>query len=245
MVTLSEFVHGEYLTMVTKNGVIKRTDIAEYEYQRKGGKIAINLDEDDKLIFVGHTDGNKHVLIATKNGYAARFDENKVSVVGRTARGVRGIDLREGDVVCGAVIVDNEKQLLTITENGFGKKSSFDEFEPRNRGIMGVIVHNITDKTGKLAGVACVDDTKDVMVITNEGVIIRTATDVIPTYKRSTTGVKIMRLDDDAIVANTTLVDKEDEEEELLDENDEVVVAENTENTDTSPAENQEITPEA
>ena len=229
MVTLSEFTHGEYLTMVTQNGVIKRTDIAEYEYQRKGGKIAINLDEGDRLIFVGHTDGSKHVLIATKNGYAARFDENKVSIVGRTARGVRGIDLREGDIVCGAVIVDNEKQLHTITENGYGKKSSFDEFEPRNRGIMGVIVHNINDKTGRLAAVACVDDEKDVMVITNEGVIIRTATDVIPTYKRSTTGVKIMRLDDDAIVANISLVDKEEEEENeaVLDENGNFVVEAN------------------
>ena len=258
MVTLSEFTHGEYLTMVTQNGVIKRTDIAEYEYQRKGGKIAINLDEGDKLIFVGHTDGTRHVLIATKNGYAARFDENKVSIVGRTARGVRGIDLREGDIVCGAVIVDNDKKLLTITENGYGKKSSFDDFEPRNRGIMGVIVHNINEKTGKLAAIACVDDDKDVMVITNEGIIIRTATDVIPTYKRSTTGVKIMRLADGAIVANTTLVDREDEEEveAMLDENGNPIVTETTdgqeanevvegENNDTPPAQAEEnVTPE-
>ena len=252
MVTLSEFTHGEYLTMVTEKGVIKRTDIAEYEYQRKGGKIAINLDEGDRLIFVGHTDGTRHILIATKNGYGARFDENKVNVVGRTARGVRGIDLRAGDIVCGAVIVDNDKQLLTITENGYGKKSFFDEFEPRNRGIMGVIAHNISEKTGKLAAVACVDDDKDVMVITNEGVIIRTATDVIPTYKRSTTGVKIMRLDDGAIVANTTLVDKEDDEEneavfdgiENAQEVNEAApvseqVTENNEKTDTPPAENE------
>jgi DNA gyrase subunit A len=252
MVTLSEFTHGEYLTMVTQNGVIKRTDIAEYEYQRKGGKIAINLDEGDKLIFVGHTDGTRHILIATKNGYAARFDENKVSVVGRTARGVRGIDLRKGDIVCGAVIVDNDKQLLTITENGYGKKSNFDEFEPRNRGILGVIAHNINEKTGLLASIACVDESKDVMLITNEGVIIRTATDVIPTYKRSTTGVKIMRLDDGAIVANTTLVDKEEEGEECeTDENsvatesvqevssENEAVAENTEKTDTPQDENE------
>ena len=252
MVTLSEFTHGEYLTMVTEKGVIKRTDIAEYEYQRKGGKIAINLDEGDRLIFVGHTDGTNHILIATKNGYGARFDENKVNVVGRTARGVRGIDLRAGDIVCGAVIVDNDKQLLTITENGYGKKSFFDEFEPRNRGIMGVIAHNISEKTGKLAAVACVDDNKDVMVITNEGVIIRTATDVIPTYKRSTTGVKIMRLDDGAIVANTTLVDREDDEEneavfdgiENAQEVNEAApaseqVTENNEKTDTPPAENE------
>ena len=215
MIALNEFTHGEYLTMVTQNGIIKRTDLEEYEYQRKGGKIAINLDEGDKLIFVGHTTGNEDVLIATKNGYAVRFHEDKVKIVGRTARGVRGIDLREGDIVCGAVIVDETKKLLTITENGFGKKSEFNEFEPRNRGILGVIVHNISDKTGRLASVSCVDENKDVMVITNEGTIIRTATDVIPTYKRSTTGVKVMRLDEGAIVANTTLVDKEEEEEEI------------------------------
>ena len=223
MISISEFEAETYLTMVTQNGVIKRTDIKEYEYQRKGGKIAINLDEGDKLIFVGHTDGSKHVLIATKKGYAARFDENKVSIVGRTARGVRGIDLREGDIVCGAVIVDNEKTLLTITENGYGKKSSFDEFEPRNRGIMGVIVHNINEKTGLLAGVACVSDDDDVMVITNEGVIIRTDSVEIPTYKRSTTGVRVMKLGKDQTVANMTLVAKEDEDEseniEGVDEN--------------------------
>ena len=236
MIALDEFTHGEYLTMVTQNGVIKRTDLEEYEYQRKGGKIAINLDEGDKLIFVGHTTGSEDVLIATKNGYAVRFHEDKVKIVGRTARGVRGIDLRQGDIVCGAVIVENDKKLLTITENGFGKKSEFSEFEPRNRGILGVIVHNINDKTGKLASVSCVDENKDVMVITNEGTIIRTATDVIPTYKRSTTGVRIMRLDEDAIVANTTLVDKE--EDEVVEENTEItessensVAIEETENT--------------
>ena len=216
MISISEFEAETYLTMITQNGIIKRTDIKEYEYQRKGGKIAINLDEGDKLIFVGHTDGSKHVLIATRNGYAARFDENKVSIVGRTARGVRGIDLREGDIVCGAVIVDNDKKLLTITENGYGKKSEFSEFEPRNRGIMGVIVHNINEKTGPLAGVACVSDEYDVMVITDEGVIIRTDSVEIPTYKRSTTGVRVMKLNGNQIVANMTLVKKEDEEEEKI-----------------------------
>ena len=213
MIALDEFCEGEYLTMVTERGVIKRTSVKEYEYQRKGGKIAINLDEGDKLIFVGHTTGENHVLIGTKNGYAARFHESKVSVVGRTARGVRGIDLREGDIVCGVVIVDTEKKLLTITENGFGKKSEFSEFEARNRGVMGVIIHNISDKTGKLAGVACVDDDNDVMVITNEGTIIRTSTEDIPTYRRSTSGVKVMRLDEGAKVANITIADKEEEEE--------------------------------
>ncbi|MBO5286865.1 MAG: DNA gyrase subunit A [Clostridia bacterium] len=220
MIALDEFREGEYLTMITQNGVIKRTSLMEYEYQRKGGKIAINLDEGDRLIFVGHTDGNKHVLIATKNGYAVRFSEKKVNIVGRTARGVRGIELREGDSVCGAIIIEEGKKLLTITEKGYGKKSEFDEFEPRNRGIMGVIVHNISDKTGPLAGIASVDDENDVMVITNDGTIIRTETASIPTYKRSTSGVRIMRLSNDSIVANITIADKEEKDEtveEVLD----------------------------
>ena len=242
MISISEFEENTYLTMVTQNGVIKRTDIKEYEYQRKGGKIAINLDEGDKLIFVGHTDGTRHVLIGTRNGYAARFDENKVSIVGRTARGVRGIDLREGDIVCGAVIVDNEKKLLTITENGFGKKSSFDEFEPRNRGIMGVIIHNITEKTGALAGVACVSDDDDVMVITDEGVIIRTDSAEIPTYKRSTTGVRVMKLNGNQIVANMTLVKKEDEEEnpQDVDEFEVEIVEQGTEGKQEAESESKE-----
>ena len=230
MIPITEFEEGTYLTMITQNGVIKRTDIKEYEYQRKGGKIAINLDEGDRLIFVGHTDGDKHILIGTKNGYAARFHENKVSVVGRTARGVRGIDLREGDIVCGAVIVDDNKKLLTITENGYGKKSSFDEFEPRNRGIMGVIIHNINDKTGRLAGVGAVNDDDDVMVITSEGVIIRTQSTEIPTYKRSTTGVRVMRLEEGQSVANMTLVKREEEAEEEAEEETEAILKEATPN---------------
>ena len=236
MIALDEFRDGEYLTMVTEKGVIKRTSVMEYEYQRKGGKIAINLDEGDKLIFVGHTTGENHVLIGTKNGYAARFHENKVTVVGRTARGVRGIDLREGDIVCGVVIVDTDKKLLTITENGFGKKSDFSEFEARNRGVMGVIIHNISEKTGKLAGVACVDDSHDVMVITNEGTIIRTSTEDIPTYKRSTSGVKVMRLDEGAVVANITIADKEEEkDEEVVSTEGESVLTQAEENTEATP----------
>ena len=242
MIALDEFYEGEYLTMVTEKGIIKRTSIKEYEYQRKGGKIAINLDEGDRLIFVGHTTGDNHILIGTKKGYAARFHENKVKVVSRTARGVRGIELRQDDIVCGVVIVDNTKKLLTITENGFGKKSEFSDFEARNRGVLGVIIHNINDKTGLLAGIACVDDTNDVMIITNEGTIIRTSTEDIPTYKRSTTGVKVMRLNDGALVANLTIADKEEEiEEEQVEENGEIIAPSETP-TDT-PSEKPTDTP--
>lgn len=214
MIAIEGFNEGEYLTMLTRNGIIKRTALKEYEYQRKGGKIAINLDEGDSLIFVGHTDGTKDILLATRNGQGVRFNESKVSVVGRLARGVKAVDLRGDDVVCGAVIVDDEKDFLTITENGFGKRCKFDEFESRNRAIMGVIAHNLTDKTGKLAACAAVDDGDDIMAITNEGIVIRTSAAEIPRYRRSTSGVKVMRLDEGSTVANITITPAEEEEPE-------------------------------
>ncbi len=246
MISLTDFNDEEYLVMVTKNGVIKRTAVKEYEYKRKGGKIAINLDEGDELIFVGHTKGESDVIIATHNGQGARFSENKVSIVGRTARGVRGIELRDDDYVIGAVIVDESKELLTVTENGFGKRSKFEDFESRNRGILGVRAHNITEKTGKLAAIGVVDDTLDVMAITNEGVVIRTGVDEIPVYNRSATGVKVMKLDKKAKVAKMSFTTKDEEDE--INENGEAKV-ENTDNvaeiTENSVAsDSNEVTPE-
>ena len=230
IIAIDGFNDGEYLTMLTKNGIIKRTLLKEYEYQRKGGKIAINLDEGDKLIFVGHTDGKKDILITTVNGQGVRFNENRVTVVSRTARGVKAVELRNGDSVCGAVIVDNSKDFLTITEKGFGKRCAFDEFEARNRGTMGVIAHNLTEKTGKLVACAAVEDNDDIMIITTEGVVIRTGVNEIPRYKRSTSGVKVMRLDDGSSIANITVTQKEnDEEKETVKEDGESPV------TDKSP----------
>ena len=213
MIALTEFNENEYLVMVTKNGVIKRTEVTEYENKRKGGKIAINLDEGDELIFVGHTKGDSDVLIATRDGQGARFSESKVSIVGRTARGVRGIELRNGDEVIGAVIVDEEKYLLTVTEKGFGKRSKFSDFESRNRGIFGVRAHNLNDKTGNLSSIGVVDENKDIIAITNEGVIIRTTAAEIPVYGRSATGVKVMKLDDDCKIVKMTFADSEKDEE--------------------------------
>ena len=234
MISLAEFNDNEYLVMVTKNGVIKRTAVKEYEYKRKGGKIAINLDEGDELIFVGHTKGESDVIIATRDGQGARFSENKVSIVSRTARGVRGIDLRSDDYVIGAVIVDDSKELLTLTENGYGKRSRFEDFESRNRGIIGVRAHNINEKTGKLASIGVVDESLDVMAITNEGVVIRTGVDEIPVYHRSATGVKVMKLDKDAKVAKMSFALKDEEE---IKENTEDV-AENTSVTEENVMEN-------
>ena len=213
MIAVSEFDEEHFLTMVTKNGVIKRTKLKEYEYQRKGGKIALSLDEGDELVFVMHSKGERDVLLATHEGSAARFTESAVRPLGRTARGVRGVKLREGDFVVGAVIVDDQKQLITLTENGYGKRTSFEDFRVKGRGGLGVTCHNLTEKTGLLAGIAAVTDEDDLMAITNLGTIIRTPVSQINTYSRTAAGVIVMRLADGQTVAGFSKVAHEDVEE--------------------------------
>ena len=214
MISVNEFGEGEYLTMVTRKGVIKKTLLSEYEYQRKGGKIAINLDEDDELLFVTKTDGNAELIIATHGGSAVRFDEAQVRPMGRTARGVRGINLRDDDYVIGVAQVEEGKKLLTVTENGYGKRTEYDDFRlMKHRGGFGVTCHNVTDKTGNLAGILSVDDNDDIMMITNEGIIIRTPAKDISTYSRTASGVITMRLLEGQTVANITKVAREEDEE--------------------------------
>lgn len=216
MISVNEFGEGEYLTMVTRKGVIKKTLLSEYEYQRKGGKIAINLDEDDELLFVTKTDGNAELIIATHGGSAVRFDEGQVRPMGRTARGVRGINLRDDDYVIGVAQVEEGKKLLTITENGYGKRTEYDDFRlMKHRGGFGVTCHNVTDKTGNLAGILSVDDNDDIMMITNEGIIIRTPAKDISTYSRTASGVITMRLLEGQTVANITKVAREEDSEEI------------------------------
>ena len=215
IISISEFAEGEYLTMVTKRGVIKRTLLTDFEYQRKGGKIAINLDEDDELIFVRHTTGNENLIIATRAGLAVRFDENNVRCMGRGAHGVKGITLSGDDYVVGVAVVDDSKKLLTITENGMGKRTEFSDFrEMKNRGGKGVSCQNINEKTGKLSAIITVADDDDIMLITNEGVIIRTSVSGINVYSRTATGVIVMRLDDGAYINNVARLEKDEEIEE-------------------------------
>lgn len=214
MISVPGFAEDEYLTMVTKNGVIKRTLLAEYEYQRKGGKKALNLDEGDELVFVMCSKGDRDVVLATHNGSATRFSESAVRNMGRTARGVRGIRLREGDYVVGAVVVDDAKSLITITENGYGKRTSFEDFRTKGRGGMGVTCHNLTEKTGALAGIAAVDDGDDLMLITDQGTIIRTPVKAINEYSRTAAGVIVMRLGEgQKIVGFSTVAHEEPAEE--------------------------------
>ncbi|MBQ4562211.1 MAG: DNA gyrase subunit A [Clostridia bacterium] len=212
LLSIPEFVAGEYLTMVTKNGVIKRTDLSEYEYQRKGGKKALNLDEDDELVFVAHTTGENEVIIATYNGYAARFHESAARVMGRTARGVRGIKLTEGDYVKAVAIVEEGKKLISITEKGFGKRCEYDDFSAHNRGTKGVCCHKLSAKTGKLCGIASVAEDEDVMMITSEGTMIRIAVSDIPVYSRTAGGVIVMRTGADTHIVNFAKVAKEPDE---------------------------------
>ncbi len=214
MLSVDSYDDGGYLTMVTRNGIIKRTEIGEFAYQRRGGKIAISLDEDDSLYFVHKTDGGRQLILATKGGNAIRFKESQVRAMGRTARGVIGIELEEGDIVTGVAVVDDTKTLLSITENGFGKRTEFSEFRTAHRGGKGVIVHGLNERTGLLTGIAAVDETDDVMIITASGIIIRTPVAGINCYGRGACGVISMRVDEDDKVMNFSVVSAASEEAE-------------------------------
>jgi len=214
IISVPGFSDCEYLFMVTKMGVVKKTLLSDFEYQRKGGKIAISLDEGDELSFVKHTAGDDGIIVATHGGMSARFEETDVRPMGRTARGVRGIKLSDGDYVVGAALVDNERALITITENGFGKRCEFSEFTAHNRGVKGVMCHGINEKTGALAGIATVGEDDDIMLITNDGTIIRTPVSGVPFYRRSAGGVIVMRLSEGASIVNFAKVSVEEESKE-------------------------------
>ncbi|MBR6050329.1 MAG: DNA gyrase subunit A [Clostridia bacterium] len=216
IISVSGFLDDEYFVMVTRGGVIKRADVKDFEYQRKGGKIAINLDEGDELAFVRHTTGENEIVIATHNGRCARFDERDARVMGRTARGVRGIKLKGDDYVIGCEVVDNEKKLITVTEKGYGKRSEFDCFMAHARGTTGIICHKITDKTGALAGIAAVSDSDDIMIITNEGTLIRTPVNEINIFGSNTSGVKVMRIEGETKIVKFAAVKSDEEEDKEL-----------------------------
>ena len=195
-------------------GIIKRTPLSEYEYQRKGGKRAISLDEGDELVFVRRTEGDTEIIIATHDGSAVRFEESGARAMGRTARGVRGIRVAEGDEVCGVALVEAGKKLVTITENGYGKLTDFEDFRTmKNRGGKGVAAHGLNEKTGALASIATVDSEDDLMLITNEGMIIRTPVTDIPTYSRTAGGVRVMRLGEGEKIVNFAKVARATDED--------------------------------
>ena len=219
-ITVHEF-DEDYLVFVTRNGTVKRLELASLNTARKAGIRALTLAEGDELIAVMKTDGKQDILLASANGMVICFNENDVRVMGRDAAGVRGMMLDAGDYVVGAGIAAKAKQLLSVTEYGYGKRTEIESYlrlgedgqrRPQNRGGKGLKGYNITAKTGKIAGVAIVDDTDDIMLIENGGVLIRMAAEDINIYGRDTQGVILMRLEAGSRVISVDRVDRELEE---------------------------------
>mgnify|MGYP004548862541 FL=1 len=196
------------LVFATKRGLIKRTDISEFDSIRTNGKKFITLKDDDELVSVKKTTGTDEILMASSNGRMVRFNEDAVRIMGRSASGVRGINLDDG-ILVGMEIVEPNEYVLVITENGYGKKTPVDEYRITNRGGKGVKTVNITEKNGSIVSFKTVDDSKDLMIITDSGIIIRLAVDKISTMSRVTQGVKLINLKEDSIVSSTAIVDKE------------------------------------
>lgn len=228
MVKIPQEEDRKYLCMVTKKGVIKRTDINEYKNIRQSGIIAINLDEGDELAYVEITDGKRNLVVATHDGMSICFNENDARLIGRTARGVRAITLSEGDYVVGFAASLDGFKLLTVSETGFGRKSGFDEYRVQSRGGKGLINYK-TDKYGKVAMIAPVLEENDVIMISSDGIVIRTHVDQISTFQRTSKGVKVMKVNDGEKVATISIVDRFEDEESEADGADEAQEAEATE----------------
>ena len=215
MVSLSaDNEEHKYLVFVTKNGIIKRTELSEFDNIRKSGKIAITLKEDDELIYVGVTTGNDEIAIGANNGRMVRFNEDEVRVMGRSASGVKGIELEDSKVI-GAEVIKPNQLILIVTENGYGKKSEIEEYRLTHRGSKGVKALNITDKNGMMVALKCVnpDDECDLMIMTDSGIIIKLPLEQVSTLKRATQGVRLINLKDDQKVSTVAVVEKEETEE--------------------------------
>ena len=205
-----EASENNHLVFVTRQGLVKRTKEAEFKNIRQNGLIALKLREGDELINVFLTTGNEEIIIGTKFGYSVRFKEDTIRSMSRMAAGVKGVTLRDGDQVVGAAAITEDQEVLIVTEKGYGKRTSATEYPTKGRGGKGIKTANITDKNGNLAGIVTVSGDEDIMVITDTGVIIRTAVANISQTGRATQGVKVMRLDDTARIVTFALVEPEE-----------------------------------
>ena len=213
-----EASENNHLVFVTRQGLVKRTKEAEFKNIRQNGLIALKLREGDELINVFLTTGNEEIVIGTKFGYSVRFKENTIRSMSRMAAGVKGVTLRDGDQVVGAAAITEDQEVLIITEKGYGKRTSATEYPTKGRGGKGIKTANITEKNGNLAGIVTVSGDEDIMVITDTGVIIRTAVANISQTGRATQGVKVMRLDDSARIVTFALVEPEEVEQATEDQ---------------------------
>src|SRR3954466_9075744 len=209
VVPVREFSEGTYVVLVSKKGVIKKTALSEFGNIRANGINAINIDENDELLDVVLTDGTKRIFIATHNGLAIRFDEEQVRPMGRATRGVRGVDLRKDDYVVSvcAVSADDSEKMLSVSEQGFGKQTSITTYRLQSRGGKGVINMKTTDKTGKVVAVFPVDEESEIMIITQQGKLIRIEADSIRKTGRSASGVRLIKTDGGDRVTSASLVD--------------------------------------
>lgn len=197
ILSVKKFEEGKNVLLVTEKGVVKKTSLMAYSKPRQGGIIGLTVDEDDRVIAAGITDGSQDILMVTKNGFSIRFFEEEVRSIGRTGRGVRGIRLKEGDLVAGACVVQPETAILTITDKGYGKRTKLDEYPIQGRGGMGVITIKCNEKTGLVIGVEQVIENDEILVITTNGNIIRMRVNEISVIGRNTQGVRVVSLKND------------------------------------------------
>lgn len=202
---------NKYLVITTKNGLIKRTDVSEFENIRKNGKIAITLKENDEVLSVHFTNGNDDVVIASNNGRMIRFNENEIRVMGRTASGVKGIELSNDCFCVGSEIAKEGQDILVVTKKGYGKRTDVNEYRLTHRGSKGVKTLNITDKNGTIVAFKTVTDDKDLMIITDQGIVIRISADKVSRMSRVTQGVRLMNLREGQKVATVSVVEKDEE----------------------------------
>ena len=214
-IPVREYEEGKYLIMATRQGVIKKTDLMEYENAPKAGKIAIKLDEGDQLIKVEMTDGTADIFLGTYLGKMIRFNESDARPMGRVSRGVRGINLEDGDYVVGMSVNREGGKVLVISENGFGKRTEMDEYKVQSRGGKGTTTYKISEQTGNVSGFSVVTENDDIILITSEGIIIRMGSEEISTFGRVTKGVRLMRLGEGVkIVSGSEIAKEQDADEE-------------------------------
>ncbi len=229
IIPVKEFKEDEYLVMITKQGIIKKTEMASFANIRKGGLIAVNLRDDDNLISVMTTNGENEIFVATRNGLGIKFSEKDVRPMGRTATGVKAITLREEDYVVSAVKIMENAEILNVTEKGFGKRTETDAFTVQYRGGKGLKVHQLTEKTGPLTGVLLVEENEEVMLMTSEGIIIRLRARDISTIGRVSQGVKLMNLNEGVTVVGIAKISEEDIKDDDLEILDDVTTVSNEE----------------
>ncbi|WEV70873.1 DNA gyrase subunit A [Lactobacillus sp. ESL0785] len=223
IINIPENADDQYLFFITKMGTVKRTLVSEFANIRNSGLIALTLRDGDELTNVLTTDGSKDIMIGTHLGYAVRFNEQTVRAMGRTAAGVRGINLRANDYVVGSGIIADTDEVLVISEKGYGKRTSATEYPVKGRGGKGIKTANITEKNGPLSGVTIVDGTQDIMVITNDGIMIRFKIDNVSQTSRSTIGVRLIKVNQQSKVASLTVVPAEEDQEVTTDSEDDIL----------------------